>query len=114
MTAHGRVEDPPGRVSINAAATIRTGGTVGTYRWEYQLGADQVEFAVGAVRRMEALRSPYERAEALDVLGRIAHQRGDVAAAAGHYRGALAVFEELGSARADGVREGRGTGGTQP
>jgi tetratricopeptide (TPR) repeat protein len=62
------------------------------------------EAATGAVRRMAALGSAYERAEALDVLGRIAHQRGDRAVAADHYRDALAVFEELGSARAETVR----------
>ncbi len=62
------------------------------------------EAATRAVRRMDELGSAYERAEALDVLGRIAHRRGDAAAAANHYRGALAVFEELGSAKADGVR----------
>ena len=37
--------------TVEAASTIRTGGTIGTYRWEYlQHGADAVSFGVGTIR----------------------------------------------------------------
>ena len=57
------------------------------------------ETATEAARRMAELGSDNERAEALDLLGRIAQERGDDATARQHYRQALAVFHTLGSPR---------------
>jgi tetratricopeptide (TPR) repeat protein len=57
-----------------------------------------------AAERMRELGSAHERAEALDLLGRIAGQRGDVRSARERYRQALDIFDSLGSSRAAQVR----------
>ncbi|WP_434740363.1 tetratricopeptide repeat protein [Micromonospora sp. SH-82] len=59
--------------------------------------------AAAAVERMTDLGSLHERAEALDLLGRIALVRGDVVVARKNLSAAAAVFESLGSPRLGSV-----------
>ncbi|WFE33487.1 tetratricopeptide repeat protein [Micromonospora sp. WMMD975] len=64
-----------------------------------RLGTDDLgtaeESATEAVRRMAGLGADSERAEAVFLLGRIAHRRGDDETARRHYREAASVFAAL-------------------
>jgi tetratricopeptide (TPR) repeat protein len=60
--------------------------------------------AAEAERQMTALGSEHERAEALHLLGRVAHRRGDLDRARDLHRSALEIFEALGSSREADVR----------
>ncbi|MFI7026851.1 tetratricopeptide repeat protein [Micromonospora sp. NPDC049900] len=74
-------------------------------------GAEQA--ATEAAHRMTELGSANERAEALDLLGRVAQRRGDHENARRHWAEAVAFFDSVGSPRRAEVR-GRldGLGGT--
>ncbi|GIJ26760.1 NTPase [Micromonospora qiuiae] len=60
--------------------------------------------AAEAARRMAQLGSANERAEALDLLGRIAERRGDEEDARRHYLEAVDIFDAIGSPRLAAVR----------
>ncbi|WBB73061.1 tetratricopeptide repeat protein [Micromonospora sp. WMMD1128] len=68
-----------------------------------RLGTDDLgtaeESATEAVRRMAGLGADSERAEAVFLLGRIAHRRGDDETARRHYREAASVFAALAAPR---------------
>jgi tetratricopeptide (TPR) repeat protein len=61
--------------------------------------------AAEAAAGMRTVGSAFEEAEALDLLARVAEERGDVGEALDHLRRALGIFEDLGSARASVLRE---------
>lgn len=45
--------------TLNGAATIRVGGTIGTFSWENAFAADQQLFAVGAIRSLSSQDRQY-------------------------------------------------------